>query len=78
MKRIQIELWWIWQSQEEVWVDLFRRNMKDLLLQKTWIKIDDTSTRFKSKIRLDNWKMLECLNPLIDFNPNPIININLI
>ena len=22
MKRVQIELWWIWQSQEEVWVNL--------------------------------------------------------
>lgn len=53
MKNIQKELWWIWNSQEEVWIDLFRRNMK-WILRKKGIMIDETSTRFKSKVRLDD------------------------
>ena len=56
MKEIQKELGWIWNSQEEVWIDLFRRNMKNILAKK-WIYIYDTTTRF---ICIYSMRRLKC------------------
>lgn len=72
MKEIQKELWWIWNSQEEVWVDLFRRNMKSILAKKG-IKIDNTSTRFKNRVRLEDWTFIEWEYDLMWINWKDIV-----
>jgi len=72
MKEVQKELGWIWNSQEEVWIDLFRRNMKKILAKK-WINIDDTSTRFKNRITLEDWTSVEWEYDLMWINLKDIV-----
>jgi len=72
MKQTQKELWGIWNSQEEVWVDLFRRNMK-WILRKRGINIDETETKFKSSIKLDNGKIIRWEYDLMGINWKDIV-----
>lgn len=71
-KKIRIELGWIWNSQEEVWIDLFRRNMK-WILRKRGINIDRTTTRFKNDVRLDSWEILKWEYDLMWINGKDIV-----
>jgi hypothetical protein len=72
MKEVKKELWWIWNSQEEVWIDLFRRNMK-WILRKKWIMIDTTSTRFKNSVKQEDWSMLDWEYDLMWINWKDIV-----
>ena len=58
IKETNKQLWWMWRSQEEVWIDLFRRNMKPMM-RKRGIEVDNISTRFKSAIKLEDGTMLD-------------------
>ena len=58
IKETNKQLWWMWRSQEEVWIDLFRRNMKPMMRNR-WIEVDNISTRFKSAIKLEDGTMLD-------------------
>jgi len=72
MKEVQKELGWIWNSQEEVWIDLFRRNMKKTLARR-WIKVDSVTTRFKNAVKLDNWELLQWEYDLMWINGKDIV-----
>jgi hypothetical protein len=71
-KEVQKELGWIWNIQEEVWVDLFRRNMKNIL-RKKWIYIDWTSTKFKNRVKLEDWSFIEWEYDLMWINGSDIV-----
>ena len=71
-KQMQKELWWIGHSQEEVWIDLFRRNMKPMM-RKRWIEVDNISTRFKSAIKLEDGTMLQWEYDLMWINWKDIV-----
>jgi hypothetical protein len=73
-KQMQKELWGIWNSQEEVWIDLFRRNMKPMM-RKRWIEVDNISTRFKSAIKLEDGTMLDGEYDLMWINWKDIVVI---
>ena len=72
MKEMQKEIWWIGNSQEEVWIDLFRRNMK-WILRKKWIYVDDVSTRFSSSVKLEDGTMLKWEYDLMWINGKDIV-----
>ena len=72
MKEVQKELGWIWNSQEEVFIDLFRRNMKTILARR-WIKVDSVTTRFKNAVKLDNWELLQWEYDLMWINGKDIV-----
>ena len=72
MKEVQKELGWIWNSQEEVWIDLFRRNMKNILAKK-WINIDIATTRFKNRVKLEDWTFIEWEYDLMWINWKDIV-----
>ena len=69
IKETNKQLWWMWRSQEEVWIDLFRRNMKPMM-RKRWIEVDNISTRFKSAIKLEDGTMLDWEYDLMWINGN--------
>ncbi|MDQ7009363.1 MAG: hypothetical protein Q9M94_03680 [Candidatus Gracilibacteria bacterium] len=72
MKEVQKELGGIGNSQEEVGVDLFRRNMKNILAKKG-IKIDITTTRFKNSVRLEDGTFLQGEYDLMGINGKDIV-----
>ena len=70
-KQMKKELWGIWQSQEEVWIDLFRRNMKKIM-RKRWVKIENISTKFKNARKI-NWEIVEGEYDLMWINGKDIV-----
>ena len=72
IKETNKQLWWMWRSQEEVWIDLFRRNMKGMMKNRG-IEVDEISTKFKNKIRLENGKMLDWEYDLMWINGSDIV-----
>jgi len=72
IKETNKQLWWMWRSQEEVWIDLFRRNMKPMM-RKRWIEVDNISTRFKSAIKLEDGTMLQWEYDLMWINWKDIV-----
>ena len=72
IKNMQKEIGWIGNSQEEVWIDLFRRNMK-WILRKKWIYVDDVSTRFSSSVKLEDGTMLKWEYDLMWINGKDIV-----
>ena len=70
-KQMKKELWGIWQSQEEVWIDLFRRNMKHILKPR-WIEIETVTTKIKN-IRNINWEKIEWEYDLIWINWKDVV-----
>jgi len=72
IKETNKQLWWMWRSQEEVWIDLFRRNMKPMM-RKRWIEVDNISTRFKSAIKLEDGTMLQWEYDLMWINGKDIV-----
>ena len=72
IKKLREDLWWIWRSQEEVWIDLFRRNMKSMMRNR-WIEVDDIATKFKNRIKLDDGSTLEWEYDLMWINGKDIV-----
>ena len=72
IKETNKQLWWMWRSQEEVWIDLFRRNMKPMM-RKRGIEVDNISTRFKSAIKLEDGTMLDWEYDLMWINGKDIV-----
>jgi len=71
-KEMRRELWWIWRSQEEVGVDLFKRNMKSMLAKRN-INIDFVRTRFKNSIKINNHETLDWEYDLMWINGKDIV-----
>ncbi len=72
MKEVQKELWWIWNSQEEVGIDLFKINMKGILARR-WVNIDRTSTKFYNDVKLENWEIIKWEYDLMWINWQDIV-----
>jgi hypothetical protein len=66
------ELWWIGQSQEEVWVDLFKRNMK-WMLKRRWILVDNVVTKFKNSAKLKDGTFMQWEYDLMWINGKDIV-----
>ncbi len=71
-KKMRKELGWIGQSQEEVWIDLFKRNMK-WMLRKRWISVDTVVTKFKNARKLEDGTFLQWKYDLMWINWKDIV-----
>ena len=72
IKETNKQLWWMWRSQEEVWIDLFRRNMK-WMMSKRGIDVDEIKTKFKNSIKQNSGKMLDGEYDLLWINGSDIV-----